>query len=76
MNKLNEIIQWVGTAFVLLMYLVMNVFPQHLVFIQLFGLLGAISFFAWTLRVKNYPQMVINVVAMTLCCVGLLKHIG
>ncbi len=76
MMKANELIQWVGTAFVLLMYLVMNVFPQHIVFIQLFGLLGAISFFVWTVRVKNYPQMVINVVAMTLCVVGLLRHFG
>lgn len=76
MNKTNEIVQWVGTAFVLLMYLVMNVFPQHIVFIQLFGLLGAVSFFVWTVRVKNYPQMVINVVAMTLCVVGLLRHFG
>ncbi len=76
MMKANELIQWVGTAFVLLMYLVMNVFPQHIVFIQLFGLLGAVSFFVWTVRVKNYPQMVINVVAMTLCVVGLLRHFG
>lgn len=76
MMKANELIQWVGTAFVLLMYLVMNVFPQHIVFIQLFGLLGAVSFFTWTLRVRNYPQMVINVVAMTLCVVGLLRHFG
>ncbi len=76
MMKANELIQWVGTVFVLLMYLVMNVFPQHIVFIQLFGLLGAVSFFVWTVRVKNYPQMVINVVAMTLCVVGLLKHFG
>ncbi len=76
MMKANELIQWTGTVFVLLMYLVMNVFPQHIVFIQLFGLLGAVSFFTWTLRVRNYPQMVINVVAMTLCVVGLLKHFG
>ncbi len=76
MMKLNDAIQWAGTVFVLLMYLVMNVFPQHIVWIQLFGLLGAVSFFTWTVRVKNYPQMVINVVAMTLCCVGLLKHFG
>jgi hypothetical protein len=76
MRNANELIQWIGTTFVLLMYLVMNVFPEHIVFIQAFGLLGAISFFTWTVRVKNYPQMVINVVAMTLCVVGLLRHFG
>ena len=76
MNKLNEIIQWTGTVFILVMYAVMNIIPQHIVLIQLFGLLGAVSFFAWTVRVKNYPQMTINAVAMTLCVVGLIRHFG
>jgi len=76
MKTANDLIQWVGTAFVLSMYLVMNVFPEHILYIQLFGLLGATTFFTWTVRVKNYPQMVINVVAMTLCVVGLLRHFG
>jgi hypothetical protein len=76
MNKLNEIIQWTGTAFILMMYLVMNLFPQHILFIQAFGLAGAVCFFAWTVRVKNYPQMTINAVAMTLCVVGLIRHFG
>jgi hypothetical protein len=74
MKTANDIIQWVGTLFILAMYLVMNVFPEHIVYIQLFGLLGAVSFFTWTVRVKNYPQMTINAVAMTLCIVGLLRH--
>ena len=76
MNKTNELIQWMGTAFVLCMYAVMNLAPEHTVYIQLFGLLGAVSFFVWTIRVKNRPQMLINVVAMTLCVLGLLKHFG
>jgi len=76
MNKLNEIIQWTGTVFILVMYAVMNIIPQHIVLIQLFGLLGAASFFVWTVRVKNYPQMTINAVAMTLCVVGLIRHFG
>ena len=76
MKTANDIIQWTGTLFVLLMYLVMNVFPQHFVFIQVFGLLGATAFFTWTVRVKNYPQMTINAVAITLCVTGLLRHFG
>ena len=58
------------------MYAVMNLFPQHIVFIQLFGLLGAICFFTWTVRVKNRPQMLINLVAMNLCFIGLIQQIG
>lgn len=75
MNKINETIQWLGTAFVLSMYAVMNLFPTHTALIQTFGLLGSIAFFTWTVRVKNYPQMTINAVAMTLCITGLIRHL-
>ena len=73
MTKLNDIIQWVGTGFVLAMYAVMNLAPSLTQLVQLCGLLGALCYFIWTVRVKNYAQMTINVVAMTLCVVGLLK---
>ena len=76
MKTLNDTIQWLGTAFILMMYAVMNIWPQHIVYIQLFGLLGATAFFTWTVRVRNYPQMTINAVAITLCVVGLLRHFG
>ncbi len=76
MNNVNNIIQWTGTAFILAMYLVMNLFPQHTVYTQLFGLLGAVCFFTWTVCVRNYPQMTINAVAMTLCVTGLIRHFG
>jgi hypothetical protein len=76
MKTANDIIQWVGTFFVLSMYAVMNLFPELIFYIQLFGLLGAISFFTWTVRVKNYPQMTINAVAIALCVTGLIRHFG
>ena len=62
--------------FVLSMYAVMNLAPERTALIQLLGLLGAVSFFAWTVRVKNRPQQLINTVAIVLCVIGLLKHIG
>lgn len=76
MDKTNDIIQWVGTAFILAMYVLMSYFPQLHPWNILMGLLGGIAYFTWTLRVKNYPQMVINAVAITLCLGGLLKHFG
>lgn len=75
MNKTNEIIQWVGTGFVLVMYYLMNIRPDLAPYNLVAGLCGSIAYFIWTLRVKNYPQMVINIVAMTLCVVGLSKHL-
>jgi hypothetical protein len=76
MNKLNEIIQWAGTGFILAMYVIMSYFPQLHPWNIVFGLLGGVCFFVWTVRVKNYPQMVINAVAVTLCLGGLFKHFG
>ncbi len=77
MNKANELIQWVGTGFVLGMYAVMNLAPKELAYwSSIMGLGGSICYFIWTLRVANKPQMVINIVAMTFCVVGLIKHFG
>ena len=72
--KLNDVIQWTGTLFVLSMYVVMNLRPDLTPWNLIFGLLGAIAYFTWTVRVKNYPQMLINVTAITLCVLGLIKH--
>lgn len=72
----NELIQWVGTAFVLAMYTLMNLFPELTPWNLVAGLGGSLAYFVWTIRVRNYPQMVINVVAITLCVLGLLKHFG
>ena len=76
MMKLNDLIQWVGTAFVLTMYTLMNLFPELTPWNLVAGLGGSLMYFVWTIRVRNYPQMVINVVAITLCVAGLLKHFG
>ena len=76
MKNANEIIQWIGTANILVMYVIMSYFPQLHPWNIVFGFLGGVCFFAWTVRVKNYPQMVINAVAITLCLGGLLKHFG
>jgi hypothetical protein len=72
--NVNELIQWVGTAFVLAMYALMNLFPELAPWNLAAGLGGSVMYFIWTVRVRNRPQMVINVVAMTLCVLGLLKH--
>lgn len=76
MQKLNDIIQWIGTLFVLAMYVIMSWFPGLYPMNVVAGLCGAIFFFAWTVRVKNYPQMIINVVAAIVCVLGLIKHFG
>jgi hypothetical protein len=74
--KLNETIQWVGTAFILGMYALMNFFPECHPWNIVAGLGGAVCFFAWSKRVANMQQMIINGVAIALCVVGLFKAWG
>ena len=75
-RNIDEGIQWIGTAFILVMYALMNFFPEFRVYTIVTGLGGAICFFAWAYRVANKQQMIINGVAITLCVVGLYKAWG
>ena len=68
--KLNDALQWLGTLFILAMYVLMNFF-RDLQLDALAGLLGGVCYLAWTIRVANRPQMIVNVVAITVCALGL-----
>jgi hypothetical protein len=72
---LNNVLQWTGTVFILLMYVLMNFF-RELQLDAVAGLLGGLCYFVWTVRVANKPQMLVNVVAITVCAVGLFKVYG
>jgi len=78
MKKLdiNETIQWLGTAFILAMYVISNFFPGYDNLRNAVALVGGLCFFTWSYRVANKPQMIINGVAIVLCVVGLLKALG
>lgn len=69
---INNILQWTGTVFILLMYVLMN-FYRDLQLDALAGLLGGLCYLVWTIRVANMPQMLVNAVAITVCSVGLFK---
>ncbi len=75
-RHIDEVIQWVGTAFILVMYALMNFFPEFRVYTIVTGLGGAVCFFAWAYRVANTQQMIINGVAIALCVIGLYKAWG
>ena len=67
----NELIQWIGTAFILTMYVVSNFFKGYDDLRNGVALVGAICFFTWSYRVANKQQMIINGVAIAICLVGL-----
>jgi len=73
-TQIDNTLQWAGTACFLCMYTLMslNQYPWNIVA----GALGGALYLAWSLRVRNWPQTVTNVVSVTICGLGLLKAFG
>lgn len=74
--KLNEVLQWAGTAFILAMYVVSNFLKGEDDLRNCLGLLGGLCYFVWSMRVANKQQAIVNSVAIVLCIGGLFKVIG
>jgi len=74
--KLNEVLQWAGTAFILAMYVVSNFFKGEDDLRNSLALLGGLCYATWAYRVANKPQMLVNIVAITLCVLGLFRVLG
>ena len=71
---LNNILQWAGTACLLSMYVLMsfytNLFPANLIA----GMLGGAFYLAWSLRVRNKAQVLVNLAGILVCVAGLIKY--
>jgi hypothetical protein len=75
-DLINEVLQWVGAVFIIAMHVLNSaqeygyaVRPYNIVT----GALGTICFMAWSIRVDNSPQLIVNVVALIICATGLYK---
>lgn len=67
----NEVLQWIGAAFIIAGH-VLNAIGVDGWNIAAFAV-GTMAFMLWAVRVANKPQMVVNVVAMTVCAAGLYR---
>jgi len=71
--KFTDTIQWVGAVFIIIGHICNamgpSVYPYNIVAFTL----GTIAFMTWTILVKNRPQLVVNVVAITTCIIGLVN---
>jgi hypothetical protein len=72
----NAVLQWAGTACLLTMYTLMSFFPQLHPWNIVAGVAGGTLYLAWTLRVRNMPQLIVNAVAITIGLAGLFKAWG
>lgn len=71
MNNTNNILQWLGTAALMVMYVIMSFFPEQRPWNLVAGLVGGSCFLLWTIRVKNTPQMIINLIGVLVCAAGI-----
>lgn len=73
--RTDEALQWAGALFIIAGHLLNTLGSQYhgdLWNIAAF-FVGTVLFLAWTLRVGNRPQMIVNLVAITTCGVGLFR---
>jgi hypothetical protein len=72
----NAVLQWAGTVCLLAMYVLMSFFPHLHPYNIIAGVAGGALYLAWTLRVRNTPQLIVNAVAITIGLAGLYKFYG
>lgn len=74
--RVNEVLQWAGTACFMVMYTTMSFFKEFHVVQLTAGCLGGLLFLVWSLRVANKQQTIVNVTGVAITLVGLYKALG
>jgi hypothetical protein len=72
----NEILQWAGAVFIVAGHSLNAVGPEAHPYNILAFFVGTILFMVWTIRVANRPQLMVNVVALGIGILGLVKAFG
>jgi hypothetical protein len=72
----NEILQWAGAVFIIAGHSLNAVGPTAHPYNIIAFFVGTILFMAWTIRVANRPQLMVNLVALGIGIVGLAKAFG
>ena len=75
-TKINEILQWSGAVFIIAGHSLNAVGPAAYPYNILAFFLGTILFMAWSIRVANKPQLLVNIVALAIGLTGLAKAFG
>jgi hypothetical protein len=71
--QFNDWLQWTGTVCLLTMYVLMSFYPHLHPWNIVAGLCGGACYLAWTIRVSNRPQMIVNGVAIAIGLAGLFR---
>jgi hypothetical protein len=74
--EINDILQWSGAVFIIAGHSLNAVGPAAYPYNILAFFLGTILFMAWSIRVANRPQLMVNIVALSIGASGLYKAFG
>ena len=74
--EINEILKWTGAVFIIAGHSLNAVGPAVYPYNILAFFLGTILFMAWSIRVANRPQLLVNIVALAIGLTGLVKAFG
>jgi hypothetical protein len=74
--KLDEMLQWAGTACFMIMYTTMSFFKEEHLLQLTAGCMGGALFLVWSIRVANKQQTIVNVTGVSITLIGLYKALG
>ena len=72
----NEAIQWIGSVFIIAGHTLNAAGPEVYPYNLIAFFIGTVMFLAWSIRVTNRPQMLVNIVALFIGLTGMVKAIG
>lgn len=69
----NELLQWIGAVFIIAGHSLNAVGPAAYPYNIVAFFVGTVLFLIWSLRVRNRPQLLVNVVALSIGATGLIR---
>jgi len=75
-TQIDDLLQWTGAAAIIAGHVLNAVGPSMYPYNIAVFAVGTVAFLAWACRVRNVPQAVVNVVALTIGLVGLYNALG
>lgn len=72
-NQVTETIQWMGAISVIVGHILNAIGPAAYPWNIVAFSIGTALFFAWSYRVRNRAQLIVNIVAIVTCTLGLVN---
>jgi len=69
----NELLQWIGAVFIIAGHSLNAVGPAAYPYNIVAFFVGTVLVLIWSLRVRNRPQLLVNVVALSIGATGLIR---